>query len=151
MKWGKTRHKISVNIRIFFTVNGEWRYVCLPAIQCTTNTPQLIRSSFTHPSSSVLTYNTAGQNPADYRIFEGRAAAACISWHPTTPTPTPTSSPTYWRRSSRECRRVVQLATGITSGNRASDVSARISVSVSVSASWNSSYTIHQSAACGGV
>jgi len=34
-----------------------------------------------------------------------------ISPHSTTPTPTPTSS----RGSSRECRRVVQLATGITS------------------------------------
>ena len=49
------------------------------------------------------------------------------------------------RGSSRECRRVVELAIGITSGNRASDVSAKIlarmSVSVSVSASWNSSLT----------
>ena len=38
-----------------------------------------------------------------------------LSPHSTTPTPTPTSS----RKSSRECRRIVQLATGITSGNGA--------------------------------
>ena len=34
---------------------------------------------------------------------------AAYSWHSTTPTPTSS------RGSSRECRRVVQLATGITS------------------------------------
>jgi len=46
---------------------------------------------------------------------------APLSWHSTAPTRTPTL--TSWskssRGSSRECRRVVQLATGITSGNRA--------------------------------
>ena len=36
-----------------------------------------------------------------------------------TPTPTRTSSPTSSQGSSRECRHVVQLATGITSRNRA--------------------------------
>jgi len=40
---------------------------------------------------------------------------AAYSWRSTTPTPTPTSS----RGSSRQCRRVVQLAVEITSGNRA--------------------------------
>ena len=52
---------------------------------------------------------------------------ARYSPHSTTPTPT----------SSRECRRVVLLATGITSRNRASDVSARILTRMSVSVSWN--------------
>jgi len=45
-----------------------------------------------------------------------------LSWHSTTPTPTPTSS---WG-SSRECRRVVKLATGITSGNHACRTFGRV-------------------------
>jgi len=47
---------------------------------------------------------------------------------------------------SRECRRVVQLATGITSGNRACRTCRRGSVSVSVSASWNASFTTEENA-----
>jgi len=43
------------------------------------------------------------------------STACSISSHSTASTPTPTSS----QGSSRECRRVVQLATEITSGNRA--------------------------------
>ena len=42
-----------------------------------------------------------------------------LSWHSTTPTRTRTPTPIPSRGSSRECRRVVQLAIGITSGNRA--------------------------------
>ena len=41
--------------------------------------------------------------------------AIYYSWHSTTPTLTRTSTPTSSRGSSRECRRVVQLATEITS------------------------------------
>jgi len=54
----------------------------------------------------------------DWPIFEllDRNAVP-LSWHSTTPTPT--SSPTSPPVSSRECRRVVQLATGITSRNHA--------------------------------
>jgi len=44
-------------------------------------------------------------------------AGAAYRWHSTTPTPTCT--PTSSQGSSRECRRVGQLAIGITSGNRA--------------------------------
>ena len=68
------------------------------------------------------------------------AHIALLSSHSTTPTPT----------SSRECQRVVQLATGITSISRVGrkDVGLHVSVSgkmesvsVSVSASWNTSFS----------
>jgi len=90
----------------------------------------------------------------DKTDWQTDSSSRLLSWHSTTPTPTRTARlyiltgpkrATSSRGSSRECRRVVQLATGITLGNRASNVSARIlarmSVSVSVSASWNSSFT----------
>jgi len=57
--------------------------------------------------------------------------------------PTPTSSPTSSRGSSRECRRVVQLATGITSIARVGRVGEdpREEVGVGMSASWNAGFT----------
>ena len=76
---------------------------------------------------------TAHAEEREHQRLLQRAHQSSISWHSTTPTLT--SSPTSSRGSSRECRRVVQLATGISS------ILARMSV-LSVSASWNSSLTV---------
>jgi len=70
----------------------------------------LHRISWSAPMHYRLPWNCSG---IVWRLCEFSRIQMCLSSHSTTPTPT--SSPASSRGSLRECRRVVQLATGITS------------------------------------
>jgi len=83
------------------------------------------------------TQNIRGYTGIFYSVS---SVAASLTSHSTTQTPT-LSSPTSSRGSSRECRRVVQLATRITSIARVGRKDGGVSgESESVSPSWNASF-----------
>jgi len=85
--------------------------VCLPSLVLIAQVVFLVqrRQTNTHTHTDAT----------DRRTHASGVSNDCLSWHSTTPTPK--SSPTSSRGSSRECRRVVQFATGITSGNPAGE------------------------------
>ena len=117
-------------------VSGQWQYgeALAKDSSVITSKNQLDR----HSSETFFhVRNVISEQVTLYEII-------AYSWHSTAPTrtrtPTPTSSPTCSRGSSRECRRVVQLATGITSIARVGrvgedpreDVRVRVGVGVGV-------------------